>query len=87
MANPIRTCPGCGQQDDHPRHVLDFGDWHTDCHAWSSFQCEICQAVVDSHDGIKGDELRAHLEQNDPAGPVVERLNNEAVEAAANQEA
>jgi hypothetical protein len=82
-----RNCLGCGQQDDHPRHVTDTGDWHLDCHARSGQGCELCEAATDSHDGeLKGDDLRAHLVENDPAGPVAERLNNEAVAAAQSAE-
>lgn len=83
----LRNCIACGQKDDHPRHVTDFGDWHLDCHARSREGCELCEAATDSHDGLTGDELRSHLVENDPAGPVAERLNNEAVAAASDQTA
>lgn len=70
-----RNCLGCGQVDDHPRHVIALGDgsdvfWHNDCHARSSAGCEHCAAVVASAAGLQGDELRAHIEEHDPAGSV-----------------
>lgn len=67
----LRNCIGCGQEDDHPRHVTDFGDWHNDCHARSANGCELCKAVVDSAGDLKGGDLRAHIEQYDPAKSVL----------------
>lgn len=67
-----RNCIGCGQVDDHPRHLTDSGDWHNDCHARSALGCPRCAAVVESAGGLQGDELRAHIEANDPAGKVQE---------------
>jgi len=79
MANPIRNCMGCGTQDDHPRHVLGDGGgagvdifWHHDCHFRAS-GCEVCEAV--SAEGLTGDELRAHIEDNDPGGAVAREIN------------
>lgn len=79
-----RNCLGCGQVDDHPRHVIALSDgsdacWHNDCHARSSVRCAICQAVVDSAGDLKGDELRAHLLDNDPGAPVASALNDAQV--------
>lgn len=64
-ANPIRTCLACGQTDDHPRHVIALPDgndvnYHFDCHKIVT-NCEHCTPVVDSSDGKKGDDLRAHI--------------------------
>ncbi|MCD2193537.1 hypothetical protein LQ327_09090 [Actinomycetospora endophytica] len=70
-----RNCIGCGQVDDHPRHHISIGEddvfWHMDCHARSGQGCELCKAVVDSAGELKGDELRAHIQQNDPAKQVL----------------
>lgn len=64
-ANPIRTCLACGQTDDHPRHVIGLPDgndvnYHMDCCSIVK-NCEHCTPVVDSSDGAKGDDLRAHI--------------------------
>lgn len=76
-----RNCIGCGQVDDHPRHHISIGEqdvfWHMDCHARSGSGCELCQAVVDSAKGAKGDKLREHIVKNDPAGTVRDRLHAE----------
>lgn len=84
----LRNCVGCGQVDDHPRHHISFGPdqdvyWHNDCHARSANGCELCEAVVNSAGDLTGDELRAHIEQNDPAGKV---LANQAAQAHTAQE-
>lgn len=71
--NPVRTCIGCAQTDDHPRHVLNVGDvdisWHMDCHAIAT-GCPVCKAQLEGVGGVegnpKGDELRAHLETTGP---------------------
>lgn len=73
-ANPIDTCIGCGQTDDHPKHHSFVGDgtwvaWHNDCHSRAA-NCPHCSAVVESAGEVKGDELRAHIEANNPAGAV-----------------
>lgn len=68
MANPIRTCIGCAQTDDHPRHVeaTIAGDvnWHLDCHAIVT-GCDSCHAQLDGVGGVegnpKGEALREHL--------------------------
>lgn len=65
-----RTCPGCGMNDDHPRHILVADDgnqraWHKDCHRAKG--CAICAVELGVlHDagmpsGTIGDELRDHL--------------------------
>lgn len=65
--NPIRVCLGCGQSDDHPRHIVVVGDtevpWHMDCHALTG--CETCVEQIAGADGAKGDELRLHLTTKD----------------------
>lgn len=62
-----RTCPGCGMNDNHPRHGLVDADgaqhwWHTDCHAAKG--CEICVIKRDGAEGLTGDEYRQHLLDN-----------------------
>lgn len=73
-----RSCIGCGQVDDHPRHIVPAGDtdvfWHHDCHATTG--CEVCEAVA--AEGLKGDELREHIVANDPGGEAARRLNDQA---------
>ena len=74
----LRNCIGCGQVDDHPRHVVGLPDgsdvpWHHDCHARAT-GCEVCAAVAES--GFTGDELRAHITDNDP-GAKAARARNE----------
>lgn len=61
----MRTCLGCGQTDDHPRHVVSLPDgsevnWHADCHSIAA-GCPICQATVSTAEGLKGDALREHI--------------------------
>ncbi len=70
MSNPVRTCIGCAQSDDHPRHVLATPDgaavtWHMDCHAIAS-DCEVCKAQIAEAKGAKGDKLREHLVKTGP---------------------
>lgn len=64
QSNPIRTCIGCTQTDDHPRHTMVQGDvdvsWHYDCHAIAT-GCEICKGVVAGSKGVTGDKLRTYL--------------------------
>lgn len=64
QAKPMRLCIGCGQTDDHPRHVTNGQKpWHMDCHALTG--CESCKrklAVVgtdEAIDGVKGEALQA----------------------------
>lgn len=80
--NPVRNCIGCGQRDDHPRHVVVVGEaevpWHMDCHVITT-GCAICEyqlAAVGGVDGNpKGEALRAHLVSLQPA--VVEHIEND----------
>lgn len=65
----LRECPGCGQTDDHPRHVVATGggvdvNWHMDCHVIAT-KCEVCASQISEADGAKGDELRVHLTTKD----------------------
>lgn len=66
--NPVRMCLGCGQSDDHPRHVVVVQDgtevpWHMDCHAMTG--CGICTEQISGADGATGDALRQHLTTKD----------------------
>lgn len=61
----LRTCIGCTQTDDHPRHVITLADgtevnWHMDCHAIAT-GCESCKAQKDGAENLVGDEFRAHV--------------------------
>lgn len=59
---PVRTCIGCMQSDDHPRHVIDVGDgevtWHFDCHAAAG--CESCAPVAKKAKGT-GEQMLATI--------------------------
>lgn len=64
MELAIRNCLGCGQSDDHPRHITVVADgtevaWHMDCHALTG--CEVCQSTLEDVTGMKGDQLREFL--------------------------
>lgn len=63
----MRLCIGCGQTDDHPRHiiVLEGGEkevgYHMDCHV-AQTGCELCAtSLAPIADGTTGDALRAEL--------------------------
>jgi hypothetical protein len=76
--NPTRPCIGCGQVDDHPRHVVATPDgnaapWHMDCHARSANGCEVCAAQIAGAGGATGEALREHLLSLPP------RVDGEAV--------
>lgn len=60
-----RTCLGCGQTDDHPRHVVTLQDgsdvnWHMDCHRIAT-GCDVCTEQTAGADGVTGDDFRAYL--------------------------
>lgn len=60
-----RTCIGCTQTDDHPRHVVVLPDgsevpWHMDCHRLIT-GCDVCAAQTKGAKGLTGDALRGHL--------------------------
>lgn len=64
-SRPQRSCAGCGQTDDHPRHVTSalVGDeapepWHHDCHA--AVGCRICQQIVRDAGGVTGQKMLDH---------------------------
>lgn len=66
-ARPVRLCIGCGQRDDHPRHVINGRQpWHMDCHvlatgcATCARQLEACETSTAS-DGVIGEVLRERL--------------------------
>ncbi len=65
MSNPVRTCIGCAQTDDHPRHVIIAGDgvevtWHQDCHAIAT-GCESCTEHTAKARGKTGEDFRKHI--------------------------
>lgn len=62
-----RLCIGCGQTDNHPRHVIvGQQPWHMDCHVLAA-DCEVCASQLaacdtsTANDGVIGDELRTRL--------------------------
>ncbi len=66
---PMRTCIGCTQTDDHPRHIVWMpGDvettWHMDCHVLAT-GCDVCERQLADAGGATGDALRAHLNTKD----------------------
>lgn len=79
VANPAKTCLGCGQTDDHPKHVHVQPDhsetaWHMDCHARANPPCEPCTMQIKDSPGVgaaHAEELRAHIVANDPYGAHV----------------
>lgn len=69
MSHPVRTCIGCTQSDNHPRHVVALSDgsevtWHMDCHELAT-GCEVCRAQITDAMGVIGDALRTHLTTKD----------------------
>lgn len=65
----LRTCIGCGQTDDHPRHVIALPEgsevtWHMDCHAIAT-SCDTCMTQTAGADGATGDALREHITTKD----------------------
>lgn len=81
-----RTCPGCGINDNHPRHILvgEEGNqwcWHTDCHAAKG--CPICAIKREGAEGVIGDEYRQHLLDNaDELAARISELSQEQLDAA-----
>lgn len=82
---PMRACTrehngmeiGCGQVDDHPRHVIDVPGGeditvHYDCHAAAG--CTSCRELIKGADGATG---AAMLEQIQANAPVVADENEE----------
>lgn len=75
----LRNCIGCGQEDDHPRVLVGNIDgstsyWHHDCHARTTGN-PVSKAVADS--GLTGDELRKHIEDNDPGGKYLSSVREQ----------
>jgi len=85
-------CPGCGMDDNHPRHQIVDSEghvraWHRDCHRPKG--CEVCAtelAVVEEagyDPGTIGDELRTALIENaDEIAAAVGALTQEQLETA-----
>ncbi|WFG44383.1 hypothetical protein [Pseudonocardia alni] len=71
---PMRPCSGlgigCGQVDDHPRHVIDTGtdedvQFHLDCHAAAG--CASCAEQIASRPkNATGQKLLDHLLEQAP---------------------
>jgi hypothetical protein len=77
-----RNCIGCGQVDDHPRHIITLPDgtdmpWHHDCHARATGD-PVSVAVAEA--GLTGDELRRHIEENNPGGEAARARNEQTLE-------
>lgn len=84
MAGLMRTCIGCEQTDDHPRHVISLADgsevnWHQDCHALAT-GCVACTATVGTAEGLKGDALREHIASGGAEAAVAAALADEQTE-------
>lgn len=85
----LRTCIVCGQEDDHPRHVIALPDgntalYHHDCHARLTGD-PVSKAVAEC--GLTGDELRKHIQDNDPGGAYlrsVQQSEEQPVDAQSN---
>ncbi len=65
-AGTVRTCIGCGQTDDHPKHRYGAGPtdpgqrcYHLDCHA--AMGCETCKPQIVDKGDLRGDDFRAQL--------------------------
>jgi len=72
------TCIGCGQTDSHPKHQVGLVDgstayWHNDCHATVT-GCQVCAA--NASQGLKGDELLNHIQENRPFVTVMDEEGN-----------
>lgn len=61
------TCLGCGQDDDHPKHVVvitadhESVAFHMDCHSRFSNPCDICTSQIAGANGATGEALRNYL--------------------------
>lgn len=63
---PVRPCDVCGQEDDHPRHVLAMADGstqtrHMDCCREAGCPDGSCDEVTAGAEDLRGDELVAFL--------------------------
>lgn len=66
MSLITRTCVGCSQHDDHPKHVIGTADgnsiaYHFDCHAASETGCPSCSAQKAGAENLRGAEFREHI--------------------------
>lgn len=89
MALHKTRCLGCGQLDDHPKHVIGTADgnavsWHMDCHAASENGCESCSAQKEGAEDLRGDAFRAYIQGlgDDFHAELQQRVNADAVAAA-----
>lgn len=76
MALAQSTCLGCGQNDDHPKHLVGLQDgstaaWHMDCHARAT-DCATCSANVADKGDVKGSDFRKHIEDNRPFAQLMD---------------
>lgn len=65
-AAPLRTCMGCAQTDDHPKHHAVQRDgssayWHLDCHARLDPPCDVCARQTAGSKGATGSDMQAHI--------------------------
>ena len=65
-ARPVRSCSLCGQQDDHPRHVIaapdgSVDDRHMDCCRSAGCPDGSCGEVTKGAEDLRGDDLVKHL--------------------------
>lgn len=72
MTNPQRRCAQCGQTDDHPRVLINPDTAteslvHYDCLPAGLHDADdyIAHAVTLASSGVRGDELRAQIYQED----------------------
>lgn len=76
MALVRKVCLGCGQEDDHPKHLVGLQDgseaaWHMDCHSRAT-GCSVCGANVADKGEVKGADFRAHIEENRPFAQLMD---------------
>jgi hypothetical protein len=65
MANVVRQCLYCQQEDDHPKHEKILPGMvsvyaHKDCCAQTT-KCELCVPEVQAAGGKRGEELREFI--------------------------
>ena len=69
----LRNCIGCGQVDDHPRHVIAASPtedvcWHMDCHTRADPPCGACVHQTRNQGAARGDAFREILTTQDQEG-------------------